>query len=38
MSDRQNEWYLTDKRLIFSCNDYQDFALWVCKLEELVNK
>jgi len=36
MSDRQSEWYLTDKRLIFACSDYQDFALWVCKLEELV--
>ena len=36
MSDRQSEWYLTDKRLIFACSEYQDFALWVCKLEELV--
>ena len=32
MSDRETEWYLTDKRLIFACNKFEDFALWVGKL------
>ena len=35
-SDRQREWFLTDKRLIFSCNNFNDFNLWVTKLEELI--
>ena len=35
-SERQKEWFLTDKRLIFSCNNFNDFNLWVTKLEDLI--
>lgn len=37
MSERQSEWYLTDKRLIFSCNNAADFKTWVAKIEELIS-
>ena len=35
-SERQKEWFLTDKRLIFSCNNFNDFNLWVTKLEDMI--
>ena len=37
MSERQSEWYLTDKRLIFSCSSMSDFQTWVTKIEELIS-
>lgn len=36
MSERQREWFLLDKRLIFACNSSKDFALWITKLEGLI--
>lgn len=34
MSDRQSEWYLMDKRLIFSCGSINDFQTWIMKIEQ----
>ena len=38
MSERQSEWFLTDKRLIFACNNFADFKSWITKIEDLIQE
>ena len=35
MSDREEQWFMADKRLIFACDDELIFKEWVTSLKEL---
>lgn len=37
MSNRDEQWFLGDKKLLFACDDLDIFTEWVRSLKELLN-
>ncbi len=36
MSDREEQWFLTDKRLIFASDDQKVAEVWIQKLQDII--